>query len=714
MADRIKGITVEIGGDTTGLSKALSGVNREISSTQKELRDVERLLKLDPTNTELLRQKYDLLTKAVDSTEAKLQSLKNAEQQVQAQFQRGDIGEGQYNALKREIIETESKLRNLQTNAKQAENAVKGIDEKPVKEVADAADEAKDSLQKAGKEASNFGDYLKAEAIVEGAKGVVSGLRDVAEESKEYMKIMASLEISSQNAGYTAEETAQTYKTLYGVLGDDQTAATTTANLQALKLSQQQLTEVVNGTIGAWATYGDSIPIDSLSEAMNETIKTGVVTGTFADVLNWAGTSEDDFNAKLQAANSETERANIVLQELASQGLIDAGQAWQENNKSLVETNQANADLSDSLARLSEEVMPIITKITDAISKLINFILDNKDAVITALVAIGSGFAAFKITGIVTSLSSKFQNLFSEIKKGTPIMKALNTTMSLNPISLIISAIAALVSAFIYLWNNCEAFRNFWITLWENIKQVFTNVWNAIVGFFTETIPNAWQTVVDMFNAAVDWWNGLWQGVGDFFKGIWDGICSFFTETIPNAWNQVKSMFDRVGQWWNSLWQGVSNTFKRIWDGFVDIAKAPINGIIWLINKAIDGINWIIDGINSIGFDVPDWLGGGHVGFQIGKIDNVPYLAKGGTLSSGSAIVGEKGPELLTMLNSGKARVTPLTSSQKQQGSFLAGGITINIDSFTNNDTSKDIKQLTAYIMDEINMAAQRKAAVFS
>ena len=445
---------------------------------------------------------------------------------------------------------------------------------------------------------------------------------------------------------------------------------------------------------------------------MNETIKTGTVTGTFADVLNWAGTSEDDFNAKLQAANSETERANIVLQELASQGLINAGQAWQENNKSLVESNQANAELSDSLARLSEEVMPIITKITDAISKLINFILDNKDAVMTALVAIGAGFAAFKITGIVTSLFSGFQKLFSAIKTGTPIMQALNTTMSANPIGLIISAIAALVSAFIYLWNNCEAFRQFWITLWENIKQVFTNVWNAIVGFFTETIPNAWQTVVDMFNAAVDWWNGLWQGVGDFFKGIWDGICSFFTQTIPNAWNQVKSMFDRVGQWWNNLWQGVSNTFKRIWDGFVDIAKAPINGIIWLINKAIDGINWIIDGINSIGFDVPDWLGGGHVGFQIGKINNLPYLAKGGTLSSGSAIVGEKGPELLTMLDGGKARVTPLTNSQKQQGSFLTGGITINIDSFTNNDTTKDVKQLTAYIMDEINMAKSEAMAV--
>ena len=98
-------------------------------------------------------------------------------------------------------------------------------------------------------------------------------MKDIADESREYMKIMGSLEISSQAAGYTAEQTASSYKTLYGVLGDDQTAATTTANLQALGLSQSQLDQIINGTIGAWATYGDSIPIDSLSEAINETVK---------------------------------------------------------------------------------------------------------------------------------------------------------------------------------------------------------------------------------------------------------------------------------------------------------------------------------------------------------------------------------------------------------------------------------------------------------
>ena len=364
MADRIKGITIEIGGDTTGLSKALSGVNKEIKDTQTQLKDVNRLLKMDPGNTELLRQKYDLLNKSIDSTEKKLDTLKQAEKQVQDQFKRGKVSESQYNALKREVIATESNLKNLKSEAQKTDNAIRGIDEKPVEEVASAADKAETSLKDAGKEASNFGDYLKAGAIVEGSKAIISGMKDIADESREYMKIMGSLEISSQAAGYTAEQTASSYKTLYGVLGDDQTAATTTANLQALGLSQSQLDQIINGTIGAWATYGDSIPIDSLSEAINETVKTGNVTGTFADVLNWAGTSEDEFNAKLQAANSESERANLVLQELANQGLMTAGQAWQENNEALFESNQANADLQEQLSELGETVMPIITAVS--------------------------------------------------------------------------------------------------------------------------------------------------------------------------------------------------------------------------------------------------------------------------------------------------------------------------------------------------------------
>lgn len=740
MADRVKGITVEIGGDVTGLSKALSGVNKEIKDTQTQLKDVERLLKMDPGNTELLRQKYDLLNKSIDSTEKKLDTLKQAEKQVQDQFNRGEIGEKQYNALKREVIATETNLRNLKSEAQKTDNAIRGIDEKPVEEVASAADKAETSLKDAGKEASNFGDYLKAGAIVEGSKAIISGLSNIADESREYMKIMGSLEISSQAAGYTAEQTASSYKTLYGVLGDDQTAATTTANLQALGLSQSQLDQIINGTIGAWATYGDSIPIDSLSEAINETVKTGNVTGTFADVLNWAGTSEDAFNEKLQAANSESERANLVLQELADQGLLSAGEAWKENNEALFENNQANADLQEQLSELGETVMPIITAVTQGIANILSW-FNNLSPEVQNFIGI--------VLGVVAAIS-----VISGIIQGiTTAQAALNLVMSMNPIMLIVTAIAALVAAFIYLWNNCEEFRDFWINLWETIKSAFTAVWDAIVNFFTVTIPDAWNSVVDFFwqgyytwqsiwqsigdffsgiwdgivsfftetipnawNSLVDFcwqgyyaWQEVWQNVGDFFSGIWDGIVGFFTETIPNAWNGLMDIFNKIGSWWSGIWNGVRDTFSNVFNSLVNIAKQPINAIIGLINGIIDGLNWMIGGLNQLSFDIPDWVpifGGKKFGINIPTIGKIPYLASGGVLSQGSAVVGEAGPELLTMMGT-KAVVQPLTASTTTNTNL--GGVNIVVY----GAPGQDVRELADIIMDEMQSATMRKGAVW-
>lgn len=740
MADRIKGITVEIGGDTTGLSKALSGVNKEIKNTQTQLKDVERLLKMDPGNTELLRQKYNLLNQSIDSTEKKLSTLKQAEKQVQDQFKKGQVSENQYNSLKREIIATENNLKNLKSEAQKTDNAIRGIDEKPVEEVASAADKAETSLKDAGKEASNFGDYLKAGAIVEGSKAIISGLSNIADESREYMKIMGSLEISSQAAGYTVDQTAESYKTLYGVLGDDQTAATTTANLQALGLSQTQLGQIINGTIGAWATYGDSIPIDSLSEAINETVKTGNVTGTFADVLNWAGTSEDAFNEKLQAASSESERANLVLQELANQGLLSAGEAWQENNEALFENNQANADLQEQLARLGEAVMPIITAVTQGIANILSW-FNNLSPEVQNFIGI--------VLGVIAAIS-----VISGIIQGITVAQtALNLVLSMNPIMLIVTAIAALVAAFIYLWNNCEEFREFWINLWDTISSAFSAVWDAIVNFFTVTIPDAWNSVVDFFwqgyytwqsiwqsigdffsgiwdgivsfftetipnawNSLVDFcwqgyyaWQEVWQNVGDFFSGIWDGIVGFFTETIPNAWNGLMDIFNKIGSWWSGIWNGVKDTFSNVFNSLVNIAKQPINAIIGLINGIIDGLNWMIGGLNHLSFDIPDWvplLGGKKFGINIPTIGKISYLASGGVLSQGSAVVGEAGPELLTMMGT-KAVVQPLTSSTTTNTNL--GGVNIVVY----GAPGQDVRELADIIMDEMQSATMRKGAVW-
>lgn len=139
-AGNIKGITIEIGGDTTKLSKALSGVNSSCSSLQKELREVDKLLKLDPSNTELLAQKQKILKEAIGSTKEKLDTLKEAEKQVQEQFENGEVSEEQYRALQREIASTEIKLGDLEQQAKESNKELEGV--------ADAADDTAEKVSK--------------------------------------------------------------------------------------------------------------------------------------------------------------------------------------------------------------------------------------------------------------------------------------------------------------------------------------------------------------------------------------------------------------------------------------------------------------------------------------------------------------------------------------------------------------------------------------
>lgn len=666
---KIQGITVEIGGDTTGLSKALQGVNGKIIDIGEDLKDVNRLLKLDPTNTELLRQKQELLAGKIAATTEKLDKLKEAEEQVQQQFEEGKVSQQQYDALQREIAAAEISIRDLKAEAEKTEKAVKGIDEKPVEEVADAADDAEKELKSAGKEASNFGDYLKADVIVEGAKGIISSLRDVAEETKEYQKIMASLETSSERAGYSAQQTQETYRQLYGVLSDDQTAATTTANLQALGFSQEKLTEITNAAIGAWATYGDSIPIDSLAEAINETAKTGTVTGTLADALNWAGVSEDAFNEKLAGAGDATERANMILQQLASQGLVEAGEAWQKQNETLVESNQAQAEMQEQMAQLGETIQPIMTQIVELVSGALGLFNSLDDGVQRAILVIVALVAA--IGPLVSGIGS---------------VGSAMTFLVANPIAAVIAAIAAVVAAIIAL-VAAIAVKG------DEIQAFLQKIDDFLQGVF-----------------AKDWTEVFGPMLGDVLNG--------FFANVKNIWDSIKKVFDGIIDFirgvftgdWQRAWNGIKEIFSGVFGGLVAIAKAPINGVIAILNGAINGINAMIRGLNNFKINIPSWvpgLGGKKFQLNISTIGNIPYLAKGGTLYEGSAVVGEAGPELLTMAGN-RAVVQPLTNQTSDNTTSL-GGVQIIVY----GAPGQDVNELADIISERLDDVVRRKEAVY-
>lgn len=681
---KIRGITIELGGDASGLSKALSDVNGQIKSTQSQLKDVERLLKLDPKNTELLRQKQELLAKSIGETNEKLGALQKTEKHVQQLFKEGKASEEQYNALKREIVSTEMSLDKLKDEAKKTEDAINGIDEKPVEEVAKAAKEAGESLEHTGKEASNFKDLLKAEVVVEGAKSIVGALKDVAEETKEYKRIMGSLEVSSQMAGYSAEETGEIYKKLYGVLGDDQTAATTVANLQALGLSQEKLIELTNGTIGAWSKYIDGISIDGLTEAINETVKVGQVTGAFADVLNWAAlenetfgvslkentkaneewnkavreaeTAEDYFNLALQNASTEAERTNLVMQALSDQGLMEAGKAWEENNKSLVENNQANAELQEQMAELGEKIMPIVTAVVEKVAELLewfNGLDEDTQSIILLIIALVAALGS--LTGAIVGVSDVISLLIS------------------HPIVALIAAIIALVALIAVKGDEIqgilqgvdEFLQNIFAKDWAEVFPFLGNILNA----FSANLKNIWDSIMLAMN-----------GVIDFIRGVFTGD-------------------------WERAWKGLKEIFGGIVGSLVAVMKAPLNGIIALVNGMIDGINWVIRKVNSLSFTNP--FSGEKVGFHFGEIGKVPYLAKGGVLSQGSAVVGEAGPELLTVMGN-RAIVQPLTN-QTTNTSHL-GGMTVHVY----GAAGQDVRELADLVADKVQEAIERKEAVYA
>lgn len=411
-------------------NKVVNDLGTQINNTTAEINRLQAEMGGVSTETTQAVSAFDRLSQKISQQESDLKGLKQAYSNAVLEFGDGSSEAKQF----------ASQIEKLSTELKQSRSAMQ--------DAADAADKLDRSLDDAGNEAkeasSAFGDVFSADMLSDGIQSVVSGIADLVESTSEYRRIMASLEVSSQKAGYTAEQTAQSYQQFYSVLGDEQSSATALSNLQALGLSQEDLTKMIDGTIGAWATYGDSIPIDSLAEAVNETIRTSKVTGTFADVLNWAGTSEDEFNASLENANSETERANLVLKELSRQGLVSAAEEWRNTNSAIVETNKASSDLNDALARAGDALSPMVAKVKEFAANLINGFLD---------IAESSDIAIPAITGVATAIG--VLAAASVVSKIGQLVSSLGLLATLaNPFVLLGAAAAGVAAAIVTLCNS--------------------------------------------------------------------------------------------------------------------------------------------------------------------------------------------------------------------------------------------------------------------
>ena len=413
MAGSIKGITVEIGGDTTGLSKALGGINKEISSTQKQLKEVERLLKLDPKNTELLAQKQRLLSEAITETSTKLDALKQAEAKAQEQFKKGELSRQEYEKLQRQIIATEQKLQSLASQASKSKKMLESI--------SSAAGGVSDKLGKLGD---------KLAPVTAGVLGLGTAALSTVDSTEELRSDLSKLDQNAKEHKVSIDTARKAWEDFAIASDETDSAVEATSNLLQAGFTESNLQKAVENLTGAYLRFPDTMKIESLADSLQETLATGAATGQFAELLDRLGIGAEKFSKGLAKCKTQADKQNYALETLAKAGLADTYNGWKDTNSELVESKKANLDLQKSMAKLAETVQPILTDIVDAVSDMVDWFNELSPEVKETTVKVLAFSAALspiaKIASSVTKgISSATKGISKMIK---PAMDATSNT----------------------------------------------------------------------------------------------------------------------------------------------------------------------------------------------------------------------------------------------------------------------------------------------
>ena len=362
----------------------------------------------------------------------------------------------------------------------------------------------------------------------------------------------------------------------------------------------------------------------------------------------------------------------------------------------------------------------VVEKLFPIIEKGIDFFIKNGQTIVTLLTSMAAGVAAYvAYTTAIKIMEEGWMALTVVQKAVTAAQWLMNTAMAANPIGLVVAAVVALVAAFVMLWKKSDAFREFWTTLWEGIKNVASDVMDAIVGIFSgawEGIKKVWSVVKafftgiwtgikevflgvhtwfeDKFKSAWSKITGIWNGVKKYFQGVWDdvkkvfsGVHTWFRDKFKEAWEKIKGVFTGVGKFFGGIWDTIKEKFKnigqKIGESIGKAFKKAINAVLKtaenVLNAPIRAINKLIGKLQEFGLD-------------IGYLDefSLPRMATGGVLKKGQiGLLEGSGAEAVVPLEKNKEWISKVADDMKQSlidsgmmtsgADFVGDNITINV-----------------------------------
>lgn len=633
MAEKERTITTVFKADISQFSASTQDLNRYISQVNSEFKNATASMGRWNDNADGLQAKLNQLNGVLDAETKKLEAMESAYNDL--------VKQGKQNTKEAQNLATA--INNQQAKVKETKKNIDFYSDS-LKELKDAGVDSKDALEKLNKQNKELkdnakelgGNILKGAAVgVAGIAavcvGAIKGLSNLVEETKELRTQLGQLETAFAANDLSAKAAEKTYNELYSVLGDSGKATEASMHLAQIAKDEQELETWTNILTGAYARFGDSLPIENIAEGAQTTLTLNQANAGMVDALEFAGLNVDDFNSQLQGLNTEEEKSAFITDTL-NEIYGASAEKYKEVNKDVIAANDAQNKYNQAMADIATKAQPAITtfklamvevlqtilakfeevdlegligKISSAITTVVNVALPPLMSAITWILDNLNWLAPLlgSVIGLVAGITGAIKLYNAIVTVAKTVQLAWNLALTANPIGIVIVAIGALVAAFVLLWNKCDGFRNFFIGMWEAIKTAA-------------------------------------KSAGEFIGGIFENIM---------------------------------NTVRGV-----------INGII-------KGINAAIGAINKISVTIPDWVpefGGKTIGFNL---KTIPLLAKGAVVDKPTlAIVGEAGKEAVMPLENNTSWINELANKigGKLQSQSVVNNYSIN-NKFEKMETSR-------------------------
>lgn len=600
--------------------KQIQQITENIKTLGSELKVVASAADAEGESIDSLSQKNEILSKTVGQLEDRLTAQRNMLDRATEKYGEADSRTQKW---QRTVNATETELNQLRAQINKNNTAMDKL-ESGTRDADDAMDDLGDAAESAGGKLSAMtvamGNLIASgiQAAISAVGNLVSSLWNLDEATEEFRRAQGRLNTAFEAAGFSAETAEEAYDGFYSILGDTDTATEASQLLAQLAESEEDVAKWTEIAAGVSGTFGDSLPIEGLIEAANETAKVGAVTGTLADALNWVGISEDEFNEKLAECSDESERNRLIMETLSAQ-YDDAADAFRRNNAVLIEARENQAAMDRTLANLGSTIANIKNQLTNALGPALRGIVDAFNAILSGEEGGGAslGAALQQFFASIGELAPQVMEVGGQILSGIAqgIVAALPTLLTtgaqiiMQLASGILSAIPQMVSQ---LPEIISEFINYISGQFPTILQEGTELLNnfvaGIIGAIPDFVAKLPQVITAFVNFVVSNLPTILQSGIDILTNLVEGIISAIPQLVAALPQIIEAIVSGIGSLMGNILDVGRSIVEGIWQGITNAGS-------WLVGKITGWFDGVVGSVKRfLGINSPSRVFADQVG----------------------------------------------------------------------------------------------------